>query len=124
MPLSNGQIHSLHPESALDQGARIISQPLPPAGVRSGIFGGTPGLHEPTEQNAPHFVQEPLQPRGVMDGFVKTCQRWGLSRKEQLILLGYGGDGEFLGRQLLNGRWLVPSQDVKDRAGYILGISI
>jgi hypothetical protein len=69
-------------------------------------------------------MQAPLQPRGIMDSFVKTCQRWGLSRKEQLILLGYGGDSASLGLQLLRGRLLSPPQDVKDRTGYVLGISL
>jgi hypothetical protein len=80
------------------------------------------GPPAPLEQ-APDFVQQLAPPRGVMDGFIKTCQRWGLTESEQLILLGYR-DNEFLGVQLLNGRWLRPSQDVKDRVGYVVGISI
>jgi hypothetical protein len=62
-------------------------------------------------------------PQGVMDGFIKTTQRWGLTDRQKLILLGYG-DNEFLGPQLLNGRWLRPPQDVIDRVGYVVGISL
>ena len=60
---------------------------------------------------------------GAIDAFVKTCQRWHLSPEQQIILLGYNGS-EFFGQQLLEGRLIAPSQDVRERAGYILAISI
>jgi hypothetical protein len=60
---------------------------------------------------------------GTIDAFVKTCQRWHLSPEQQIILLGYKGS-EFFGLQLLEGRVLSPPQDVRERAGYILAISI
>ncbi len=60
---------------------------------------------------------------GVMDAFVKTCQRWHLSPQQQVDLLGFSGS-EFLGKQLLEGRLIAPPQDVRDRAGYILAISL
>jgi hypothetical protein len=126
MPLRNGQGRSLFDEMVGDAGARTIrAQPLfQQENLQQGLSSLTTGLHRPSPPKEPDFVQRPLRPRGVMDGFVKTCQRWGLAQGDQLILLGHGGDSEFLGLQLLLGRWLSPSQDVKDRAGYILGISI
>lgn len=60
---------------------------------------------------------------GIIDAFVKICQRWHLSPKQQVILLGYDGS-EFFGQQLLEGRLIAPSQDVRERAGYILAISV
>lgn len=60
---------------------------------------------------------------GTIDAFVKTCQRWHLSPQEQITLLGYSGS-EFFGEQLLEGRLLAPPQDVRERAGYILAISV
>jgi hypothetical protein len=70
---------------------------------------------------APHHRSQ-RAPRGVIDGFLKICQRWQLSEDAQITLLGYGGN-YFLGREILSG-WLAAPQDVKDRAGYIVGISL
>lgn len=64
-----------------------------------------------------------LRPKGVIDAFVKVCQRWQLGEQQQLVLLGYG-DNEFFGKQILLGRWLKAPQDVKDRSGYVVGISL
>jgi hypothetical protein len=60
---------------------------------------------------------------GIVDAFIKTCQRWHLSQAQQIILLGYKGS-EFFGLQILDGLVLAPSQDVRDRAGYVLAISV
>jgi hypothetical protein len=60
---------------------------------------------------------------GTIDAFVKTCQRWHLSTDQQIILLGYKGSA-FFGFQILDGRLLAPPQDVLDRVGYILAISL
>ncbi len=60
---------------------------------------------------------------GTIDAFVKTCQRWHLSPQQQVTLLGYKGS-EFFGQQLLEGRLVAPPQDVRERAGYILAISV
>jgi hypothetical protein len=83
---------------------------------------GTGGLVPAAVRNLP-----PTQPAttksGVLDAFAKTCQRWHLSPEQQIILLGYKGS-EFFGLQLLEGRVLTPPQDVRERAGYILAISI
>jgi Antitoxin Xre/MbcA/ParS C-terminal toxin-binding domain len=125
MPLGNGQERSLS-DVTRDAGAQSIRvQPLPQQpGLRTGLSPLTRGLRGEFTQYEPDVVPAPIQPRGIMDGFVKTCQRWGLSRKEQLILLGYSGDSASLGMQLLQGLLLSPPQDVKDRTGYVLGISI
>jgi hypothetical protein len=80
------------------------------------------GLGPNVEFAAPQ-VQSALLTRGYLDAFVKTCQRWHLSLEQQIVLLGFKGS-EFLGRQLLTGRVLAPSQDAKDRTGYVLAISI
>lgn len=123
MPLGNGQAASLQDERARYAMERVIREPRQER-TQGGVFALMPiGLRAPFMEHVPQFVQ-PSTPRpGVIDAFIKTCQRWGLSDKQQIILLGYA-DNEFLGSQLLNGRWLRSSQDVKDRAGYILGISI
>ena len=60
---------------------------------------------------------------GTIDAFIKTCQRWHLSPQQQITLLGYNGS-EFFGQQLLEGRLVAPPQDVRERAGYILAISV
>jgi Protein of unknown function (DUF2384) len=81
------------------------------AGLASG-----PTFHVPPKQAASFNS-------GAIDAFVKTCQRWHLSSEQQIILLGYSGS-EFLGRELLEGRLVAPPQDVRERAGYILAISV
>jgi len=59
----------------------------------------------------------------AMEAFVNTCERWNLSHRERLILLGYG-ENVALGEQILNSRLLVTPQDARDRAGYLLAISV
>jgi hypothetical protein len=60
---------------------------------------------------------------GVMDAFVNTCQRWNLSDRETLTLLGYA-DNPFLGSQILDSRMLATPQDARDRAALVLAISV
>lgn len=83
-----------------------------------GIAGlaSDPAFDVPPEQTA-------NAKNGTIDAFVKTCQRWHLSPQQQISLLGYNGS-EFFGQQLLEGRLVAPPQDVCERAGYILAISI
>lgn len=81
------------------------------------------GLTPPRPDQAHNYAQRPAPARGAMDGFIKTCQRWRLTPGQQVTLLGYAGN-EFLGVQLLSGQLLLPSQDVKDRIGYVVGISV
>lgn len=76
---------------------------------------------EPTFNVPPQQVVGPRN--GTIEAFVKTCQRWRLSQDQQVVLLGYKGS-EFFGREFLEGRLIAPPQDVRERAGYVLAISI
>jgi hypothetical protein len=58
-----------------------------------------------------------------MEAFVKTCQRWRLNEHEQTVLLGYGTNPS-LAREIMSGRYVDLPQDVRDRVGYIIGISV
>lgn len=124
MPLRNGETSSLRNERAryaVEQSARTeLQQEALQAGFSSvPSFGFRRSVAE-----LPLEIRQPTVDRtGIIDAFVNTCQRWGLTEKQQIVLLGFA-DNEFLGLQLLEGRWLQPSQDVRDRVGYILGISI
>ena len=76
----------------------------------------------------PELVDRPgarprLAPRGVMEAFVKTCQRWRLNEHEQTVLLGYGTNPS-LAHEMMSGRYVDLPQDVRDRVGYIVGISV
>jgi antitoxin Xre/MbcA/ParS-like protein len=64
-----------------------------------------------------------LAPPGLIEGFVKTCQRWRLNEREQSVLLGYGTNPP-LAREITSGRYRDLPQDVRDRVGYIVGISV
>jgi hypothetical protein len=83
---------------------------------------GAAGL-APAESPVPQPSQTVPTKKGLLDAFVKTCQRWHLTQQQQIILLGYSGSEHF-GRQLLFEGLLAPPQDARDRAGYILSISI
>jgi hypothetical protein len=61
--------------------------------------------------------------KGIVTAFSKICQRWHVSREDQIVLLGYKGS-KFLGEQLLDGNLLSPPQDVLERAGCVLAISV
>ena len=67
--------------------------------------------------------QQRLSRHGVMDAFINTCQRWNLSDREKLTLLGYA-DNPFLGSQILDSRMLATPQDARDRAANVLAISV
>jgi Protein of unknown function (DUF2384) len=64
-----------------------------------------------------------LAPHGLIDAFVKTCQRWRLNEREQSVLLGYGTNPP-LAREMTSGRYRDLPQDVRDRVAYIVGISL
>lgn len=102
------------------QGGPIYGAAFPTHGI--GAFGIPLGLHPAPGGNSPP-TQSPSSSKGIVDAFAKTCQRWHLSSAEQVVLLGYKGS-EFVGEQLLKGRFLALSQDAQDRTGYILGISV
>lgn len=127
MPLGNGQASSLQ-ERARYAMERVVPEPRqesPHGGLSAPMPIGlrAPFVEQGRQLQGRQFVQPSTTRPGLIDAFIKTCQRWSLNDKEQITLLGYA-DNEFLGSQLLEGRWLRPSQDVKDRAGYVLGISV
>jgi len=64
-----------------------------------------------------------LAPHGLIEAFVKTCQRWRLNEREQSVLLGFGTNPP-LAREMASGRYRDLPQDVRDRVGYIVGISV
>lgn len=69
-------------------------------------------------------VREQVRSRkGIVDAFVKTCQRWELDSDGQMILLGYRPN-DATGRWVLAGQWIPSSQDFEDRVGYVVGISL
>jgi Protein of unknown function (DUF2384) len=83
-------------------------------GQAFGVGQAVGAIEQPQQQVARH---------GIMDAFVNTSQRWKLSEKEKLLLLGYN-DNPFLGNQILESRILATPQDVRDRAAYLLAISV
>jgi hypothetical protein len=76
------------------------------------------------ESEATTFSRRANQPGpGMFDAFVKTCQRWRLEEPEQATLLGYKSH-EFLGQMLLRGYVPPRTQDVRDRIGYVMAITL
>ena len=61
--------------------------------------------------------------RGVIAAFVKSCDRWNLGRDERLALLGCP-PRDPLGDALLDGGLQTSSQDIRERAGYVVGICV
>lgn len=102
---------------------RMRHMPVSPAPT----LGSTaPVAQLPSGHRGPRPLRERLEPsapRGMVDAFVKTCQRWRLDSDDQLTLLGYQV-GDFVGRQVLVGRMMPASRDVRDRVGYVVGISL
>ena len=60
---------------------------------------------------------------GIYDAFFKTCDRWRIDHPERAVLLGLDSEG-FVAEQLAAGRILNWSKDTRDRAGYVVGISL
>ena len=98
-------------EQLLRKIAHVPSEPLSPS-LRS-IIQPVPKQDEEKTSN----------PRGIFEAFVKTCQRWELDLDKQITLLGCR-ENISTGHQILSGRIIFPSQDIVDRAGYIVGISL
>jgi hypothetical protein len=85
--------------------------------------GGHPGLGAIPDYTT-LTIQSPDSPRkGLIDSFVKICQRWHLSISQQIVLLGYKGS-DFMGKEILAGHLLASPQDIQDRTGYVLAISV
>jgi hypothetical protein len=93
------------------------ARPFERFGLRARLY---PQTQTPFEDVGPSQIAVPT---GMFDAFVKTCQRWRLARPEQWTLLGYKNQ-QFLGDQLLLGYMPPRTQDVRDRIGYILAISL
>ena len=68
-------------------------------------------------------VEEQGRPQGIVSAFVSVCERWGLARDDQSKLLGFP-PGDFIAQELLGGGLSASSQDVRERVGYVVGISI
>jgi hypothetical protein len=116
------------PILGLQEGRALVDQrPSYPAGQGGGaIFGSLQSLLRADQGlNAANANAARLTdtPRGIFDAFVNTCQRWRLEQSAQLRLLGFP-EHDFLGSQLLMGRVPARTQDVKDRIGYVLAISL
>ncbi len=71
----------------------------------------------------PQSQSELCEPRGVPRVFIDTCMRWGLNEDEQLTLLGYP-PRDSTGRLVLQGRVRALTRDARDRAGYVIAISV
>ena len=98
--LALAQARTLTPEGSREfefSGARVAADQLPNTGTASR--------------------------RGIVDAFAKICERWGLHFDEMMILLGYQTD-HVVGQQVLAGGIVPTSQDVRDRVGYVIGISL
>ena len=65
----------------------------------------------------------PNSPRGIVEGFIKTCQRWNLNSEQQKTLLGYSPSDPYDDLVLCVAP-IFMTQDFKDRIGYVIGISI
>lgn len=61
--------------------------------------------------------------KGICDACAEVCRRRDLGRDRQAALLGYPGDLA-AGQRSLNGRLVLQSPDQKDRAKYIVGVSL
>ena len=63
------------------------------------------------------------KPLGIMDAFVRVSRRWELGRGEQAQLLGFP-PGDAIAGELLSGGLGASSQDIRERVGYVVGISM
>lgn len=73
-------------------------------------------------EHSTNFEQD-SRPQGVIDAFVKICQRWNLGEDQQIELLGLQVN-ECTSWLLLKGLIRSRSRDVDDRAGYVVGIGL
>ncbi len=69
--------------------------------------------------------QQVLQsaPHGIYDAFFKTCQRWKIDYPEWAVLLGHDSES-FVAQQIAAGYILNWNKDTRDRAGYVVAISL
>jgi hypothetical protein len=129
MPLStNGAARTLHEDqearllrAAQGQGFAQQQESLATEFPYSGHFVGIPAILSTAAVQLPQTQPRPLL-HGLLEGLVKTCQRWRLAKRQQAVLLGCSDTAS--AEELLSGRYLSLSQDVKDRIGYVVGISV
>jgi hypothetical protein len=112
-------------QSLADQRPDAVAAQFNAAGAQSfERFGLRAHLYRQTQTRLEDVGPSQIAvPAGMFDAFVKTCQRWRLAQPEQSTLLGYKNQ-MFLGEQLLLGYMPPRTQDVRDRIGYILAISL
>jgi len=88
-----------------------------------GLGVGNALAHATSPHEVPRVEERFDGPTGLVDAFIKTSQRWLLNVNQQATLLGYKNN-ETGALSILFGRMRIPSQDVRDRITYLLGISI
>jgi hypothetical protein len=118
--------HQIGPEPTLSEMSRVRTQW--PSGNGGGFNTEAPRLgmgriRQPVALANSLTLRQASALPGMFDAFVKTCQRWRLEEQSHATLLGYK-DYEFLGQQLLHGYVPPRTQDVRDRIGYVLAISL
>jgi hypothetical protein len=98
---------------------------LPHQHIGEGLrYGGLAQQGLAISQSIPLPSQEgEARPRGLVEGFVKTCQRWMLSPEQQAVLIGYK-ENALGASDILAGRVKIPSQDVKDRMRFLVRMSL
>ena len=120
----NGAGHGLAEDAAARRFQRQIGAGLfAQQEISTGFFAEAGLIPRLVPFDTGSFQQTPLITSGLMDVFVKTCQRWRLTDEQQMVLLGYPG-AELYFHQLKFGQTPLISQDAKDRIGYLLHISI
>jgi hypothetical protein len=126
-PMSNlhqptlSEIARMPTQWSTGDGGVFNTQVQGPASGHVGLRAGRIQQTVATEESIP--LPHATTPTGMFDAFVKTCQRWRLEERWHATLLGYK-DNEFLGQQLLRGYVPPRTQDVRDRIGYVLTISL
>ena len=70
--------------------------------------------HPPTKNQSPN---------GILDAYLNTCQRWNFNEVERIVILGLNAES-LAAQQLLAGDISSWDIDVRDRIGYIVGISL
>ena len=63
------------------------------------------------------------RPHGIIEAFVKVCQRWRLNDNDQMKLLGFPSD-DVIEQLILEGSVHSSSYEVDDRATYVVGIGM
>ena len=63
------------------------------------------------------------KPQGILSAFATVCNRWGIGHDDQSKLLGFPPEDPGV-EQLLSGALPPSSQDIRERVGYVVGISV